>query len=222
MNTPTLSSASVSLEQVDETRRFAEFSRFLADKDRVSRLSLLVASISLLVALVSIGLALYFYCRPIIFVVVDAEGNVIALTGAPFQEARELHVKQAMLATTALLSRNPRGFDQPEFLEAMFSKSALAAAGQLKDAEAREFADRQIQQKPQISRIDAITNHRNEVQVQVVGEVARWGFVQQVPFSDSIPFTLRLVLRSNPDLLRKGQQPLIVENFELTYATPTR
>jgi len=209
-------------DHLDSPPELARFSRFLADKDRVSRLALGVAGVSLFITALAIGLAIYNSQRPVLFVVLDSEANVIPITGAPFAEAKELHVMQAMWATTALLSRNPRGFDQPEFLEGMFSKAAFGAANRVRDLEGREFADRQIQQKPQIGRIDALANHRNEIQVQVTGEVTRWGIVQQAAFTDSIPFTLRLVLRSNPDLLRKRRQPLVVESFNLTYANPNR
>ena len=206
----------------DAAPRHAQFTQFLADKDRVSRMSLGVAVCALIVAALAIGLAIHSSQKPVLFVVLDSEANVIPVTGAPFPEARELHVKEAMLATTALLSRNPHGFDQPEFLEGMFSKAAFAAASRMKEADGREFLENQIQQKVQIGRIDAISNHRDEVQVQVTGEVARWGLVQQAPFTDSIAYTLRLVLRNNPDLLRKHLQPLTVETFQLTYANPNR
>ena len=198
----------------------ARFTEFLASKDRVSRLALSVAAGSLLVATMGVGFAAYSSQRPILFVAIDPNGNWIPVAGSTFPEARELHVKEAMLATTALLSRNPRDFDQPEFIQAMFSKTAITSALRIKAAEAKEFSSRQIQQKPQISRIEAVSNHRDEVQVQVVGEVDRWGLDQQSQFTDSFPFTLRLVLRNNPDLIRQRQQPLVVDSFTLTYASP--
>lgn len=201
---------------------FTRLTQFLADKDRVSRLALTVAAGSLLVAAAAVGLSYHQSQRPVLFVVLDAEANVIPVAGSPFPEAKELHVKEALLASSALLSRNPHGFDQPEVLEALFSKSALEAARKVNEAEGREFAENQIQQKPQIGHIAAISTHGNQVQVQVTGEVARWGFVQQAPFSDSLPFTLDLVLRFNPDLLRQRHQPLIVDHFTLTYAPSTR
>jgi hypothetical protein len=206
----------------DAAPRHAQFTQFLADKDRVSRMSLGVAVCALIVAALAIGCLIHKGNEPDVFVGYDSEGQVFLINGAPFSEAKELHVKVAMLATTVLLSRNPHGFDQPEFLEGMFSKTAFAAATRMKEADGREFLERQIQQKPQIARIDAISNHRDEVQVQVTGEVARWGLVQQAPFTDSIAYTLRLVLRNNPDLLRKRLQPLTVESFHITYASPTR
>ena len=167
-------------------------------------------------------MVIYLLQRPMLFVVLDPEGNVIPVPGAPFPEARELHVMEAMLATTALLSRNPRDFDQPEFLQGMLSAKAFAEAKKMREVDAREFNERQIHQKPQIARIDAIANHRDQVQVQVTGEVSRWGFLQQAPFTDSIPFTLRLSLRHNPDLLRRRQRPLVIESFTLQYENPKR
>ena len=211
-----------SVEPTGGSSRLSQFTQFLVNKDRVTRLALGIAAGATFVAILTSCLAIYCSQRPVIFVVLDSEGNVVAMTGATFPEARDLHVKEAMLATTALLSRNPRGFDQPEFLQAMFSKTAFADANRVKEAEEREFAENQIHQKPQVARVDAIATHQNEVQIQVVGEAMRWGIVRQAPFTDSIPFTLRLVLRHNPDLLRKRHQPLVIENFTLTYAPLTR
>jgi hypothetical protein len=190
---------------------------FLADMGRVARLALGLCIGQLVVTVGALAMVIYLLQRPMLFVVLDPEGNVIPVPGAPFPEARELHVMEAMLATTALLSRNPRDFDQPEFLQGMLSAKAFAEAKKMREADAREFNERQIHQKPQIARIDAIANHRDQVQVQVNGEVSRWGFLQQAPFTDSIPFTLRLSLRHNPDLLRRRQRPLVIESFTLQY-----
>jgi len=195
---------------------------FLADMGRVARLALAVCVGQNVVTFGAVGIVLYLLQRPILFVVMDPEGNVIPVPGAPFPEARELHVMEAMLATTALLSRNPRDFDQAEFLQGMLSAKAFAEAKKMREVDAREFNERQIHQKPQIARIDAIANHRDQVQVQVTGEVSRWGFLQQAPFTDSIPFTLRLSLRHNPDLLRRRQRPLVIESFTLQYENPKR
>lgn len=202
--------------------RWATLGLFLADKERVARLSLRVTVVALVVAVVALAVAVAALNRPPIFVVIDPNGNVIPVPGSPFPEARELHVREALLATSALLSRNPRGFDQSEFLQGMFSAPAYAAAQQVLDADAREFLERQIHQKPQVARIDAIETSSRQVQVQVTGEVTRWGQIQQAPFSDSIPFTLRLVLQHNPDLLRQRHQPLVIESFDLRYASPKR
>ena len=193
---------------------------FLAGKDRLARQALLVAALALLVAALALGLAFSRGRQPVLFVVLDPNGNVILAPGVTFVEAKDLHVQQSLLAATALLLRNPKDFDQPEILQALFSPAALAQARAVKAAEAGEFEARQMQQKPQITRIEAIATRQEEVQVQVTGQLARWGVVQQAPFSDAVPFTLRLVLKPNPDLIRNRRQPVVVTQFTLKYENP--
>ena len=175
MNTPPKSPAPTELIEGPPTT--ARFTQFLASKDRLSRLCLVVATGCLVIAAIAIAFAFQISRQPVLFVLLDPEGNVIPVRGSAFPEAREVHIKMAMLATTALLSRNPKGWDQPEFVQAMFSKTAFATANHIKETEARDFLERQIQQKPQIARIDAISTHNDEVQVEVTGEIARWGFI---------------------------------------------
>ena len=199
-----------------------QLGQFLADKDRVARAALRVTLASLAISIASLAFAGFAFSRPPLFVVVDPNGNVVPIPGTTFPEARDLHVREAMLATTALLSRNPRGLDQPEFLQGMFSPAANQLAQRVLEADAREFNERQIHQKPQVAKIDAVETSSDRIQIQVVGEIVRWGFIQQAPYSDAIPFTLRLTLRNNPDLLRLKLQPFVIDPFELQYATSKR
>src|SRR5262245_13301087 len=108
----------------------SRLSTFLASKDRVARLALLVSAGAMLVAALYLALAIRISSRPIQFVVLNPDGDIIPVVGKPLPEARELHVRMAMLATTALLARNPKDFDQPEVLQGMFSKAALLTANQ--------------------------------------------------------------------------------------------
>ena len=207
-------------ERLDSPHSTFSPAAFLAGKDRLTRLSLWVALAALVVAAVTTVAAWSNARQKVLFVVLDPNGNVIVSPGAPFAEAKELHVQQALLAATALLLRNPKDFDQPEILQALFARSALAQASALKASDAGEFQERQIQQKPRITRIDAIHTRQEEVQVMVTGQLARWGVVQQAPFTEVVPFTLRLVLKPNPDLLRNRRQPTQVTQFTLRYETP--
>src|SRR6266702_2746390 len=45
-----------------------------------------------------------------------------------FQEAKDLHIQQAGLATTAFLDRNPKDFNHPDLLRQIFLKAALQKA----------------------------------------------------------------------------------------------
>ncbi|MGE3312775.1 MAG: hypothetical protein AB7O66_22625 [Limisphaerales bacterium] len=196
--------------------------RFFANKDRLSRLCIGIALANTIVTLSLLGLVQASSQRAVQFVVLDPNGNTIIAPGAPFQEATELHLQQALQATSALLNRHPKDFDQPEVLKALFSRVAFAQANQLKTAEAGEFEERQIEQKCHVTRVDAIGTRQGEVQVQVTGELARWGRIQGVPFVDSVPFILRLDLQFNADLLSNRRQPTLVKHFTLTYEASPR
>jgi hypothetical protein len=193
---------------------------FFAHKDRLARLNSAVALAALVVAGLALVQTLTQARRPVQFVVLDPNGNCLVTLGAPFHEARELHVQQATLATLALLLRNPRDFDLPELQQSLFARSALAQAAALKMADAAEFAARQIRQKPEISRIEAIATRQQEIQIQVSGQLVRTGIVEAAPFTEFVRFTLRLVLTPNPDLLRNRRQPTVVTQFSLKYEPP--
>ena len=195
---------------------------FLAGRDRLARWALLVAALSLACTALSSVLTLTRGQKEVLFVVLDPNGDVFVVPGAKFVEAKELHVQQSLLAATALLLRNPKDFDQLEILQSFCSPTAWTQARALKAAEAGEFEARQMQQKPIITRIEAISTRQSEVQVQVTGQLARWGLVQKASFSEAVPFTLRLVFKANPDLLRNRRQPLVLTQFTLHYDTPAR
>ena len=180
-----------------------------------------MAGLALLVAALTAGMALGRRQPPLLFVVLDPSGNVIVAPGLPFAEARELHSQQSLLAAMALLSRNPKDFDQPELLQTLCSPAALAQARALRSAEASEFESRQIHQKPQVTRIEAITTRQGEVQAELTGLMFRFGTVQQAPFSDAVPFSLRLVLKPNLDLLHNRHQPVVITHFTIRYAPST-
>jgi hypothetical protein len=191
--------------------------RFFANKDRLARLCAAVALVSMAVALGALGIAISMAARPVQYVVLDPAGNAIVAPGAPFEDATQLHVQQALQATVALLNRHPSGFDQPEWLRALFATPALAQADELKAAEAAEFQERQMEQKAHVTRVDAIGTRQGGVQVRVTGQLARWGRIAEVPFVDSLPFMLSMSLRPNPDLLTNRRQPTMVTHFELSY-----
>lgn len=195
---------------------------FLRNRERLSRLLMCLALGSTCVNLLALGLLAASTRRPVIFVVLDPNGNTIVAPGARFEDATELHLQQALLVTSALLTRHPKDFDQPEILKAMCTREALAQASELKAVESKEFQDREIEQKPHVTRVDAISKRQGEVQVQVVGELARFGVVQQAPFSETIPFTLRLDLQHNVDLLRNRRQPTLLKRFVISYEADRR
>jgi hypothetical protein len=191
---------------------------FFAHKDRLARLCATVALVSMGIAGLALALAIPNLGHKPLFVILDAADTPMRGHDAEFQDANKLHVQQAMLATTALLLRNPKDLDQPEVIQTLFSQPAQAQATALKTAESAEFVARQIRQKPEVARIEAIATRQDEVQIEVTGQLVRTGLIKDAAFTEALRFTLRLVLKPNPDLLRNQRQPTLVAQFTLRYA----
>ena len=188
-----------------------------AQKDRLARWCLLTSMASIVCAILSLSTAMKVSKEDIRFVVLDPAGNVFVSPGRAFEDTKELHIEQALLAASALLMRQPNDFDLPELLRTMFSGRALSDAAALKTAESQEFQAKQIHQKPLISRIEALELQPNAVRLQISGQVKRDGIFQDQPFTEVLPFVLEMVLQHNIDLLRNRRQPTLVSQFSLRY-----
>jgi hypothetical protein len=131
-----------------------------------------------------------------------------------FQEAKDLHIQQAGLATTAFLERNPKDFDHADLLKQMFLKSALQKAQDQHTREAVEFRSKQLHQKPEIGRIDILATRENEVLATVSGQVIRIGIFQEKAFTEAFNFKLSLRLLRNPNMAVNGRFPTAVGDFK--------
>lgn len=147
-------------------------------------------------------------------VIIDPAGTYYVSPLLQFQEAKDLHVQQATLATTAFLQRNPKDFDNPDLLRLLFLKPALAKAQDQRTTEAVEFRAKQLHQKSEISRIDILGTRENEILASVTGQVIRVGVFQNKPFTEALPFTLRLRLVRNPNMAANGRFPTAVGDFK--------
>ncbi len=131
-----------------------------------------------------------------------------------FKEAKDLHIQQAGLATTAFLERNPKDFDHADLLKQMFLKSALQKAQDQHTREAVEFRSKQLHQKPEIGRIDILATRENEVLATVSGQVIRTGIFQEKAFTEAFNFKLSLRLLRNPNMAVNGRFPTAVGDFK--------
>ena len=147
-------------------------------------------------------------------VIIDPAGTFYVSPLLKFEEANELHAQQSTLATIALLQRNPKDFDQPEMLRQMYLKSARAKAQTLRTAEDAEFKAKQVHQKPEIARIDVLETRADAVLTQVTGQLIRSGIFQEKAFTEAIPFTLKLKLQRNPNMVENGRFPTAIQDFK--------
>jgi hypothetical protein len=147
-------------------------------------------------------------------VIIDPSGTYYLSPLLQFQEAKDLHVQQATLATIALLERNPKDFDNPDLLKQLYLKPALGKAQDQKGREALEFRSKQLHQKAEIGRIDILTTRENEVLANVSGQVIRTGIFQEKVFTEAFAFSLRLRLLRNPNMAANGRFPTAVGDFK--------
>jgi hypothetical protein len=147
-------------------------------------------------------------------VIIDPAGTYYLSPLLQFSEAKELHVQQAELATMAFLERNPKDFDNADFLKLLFLKPALAKAQDERIKESVEFRAKQLHQKVEIGRIDILATRDSEVLAAVTGQIIRSGIFQDKAFTEAFPFTLQLRLIRNPNMALNGRFPTAVGDFK--------
>jgi hypothetical protein len=147
-------------------------------------------------------------------VIIDPAGTYYLSPLLQFQEAKELHVQQAELATMSFLERNLKDFDNPDLLKLLFLKNAFKKAQDEHISESVEFRAKQLHQKAEIGRIDILATRENEVLAAVTGQIVRSGIFQEKAFTEAFPFTLRLRLVRNPNMALNGRFPTAVGDFK--------
>jgi hypothetical protein len=156
------------------------------------------------------------------FVALTQSGICFVGEGVSLAEARELHEEIAESAATVLLSRGPDGFRAASTLPRLFSPATRMLAEQLRENEQADFKQRQLRQSAEVGHIDVRTSQWSGIEALVTGQLIRTGSLAGQPVNEVVPFTLRLNLSANPDLLRAARYPLIVTTFTLSYESQPR
>ncbi len=197
----------------DRARR-ADPIRVFVDKDRLAKFWFL-AAVAVLVgaAIERIHLARTLKERERV-VIVDPAGTFFVSPLLHFQEARELHAQQSTLAAVAFLERNPKDFDHPDLLKQMFLKQAYEKARSEFTAEEPEFKAKQLHQKAEIAKIDFLETRNDAVLTQVSGQLVRSGVFQERAFTEAVPFTLKLKMLRNPNMVENGRFPTAIQDFK--------
>ncbi len=194
--------------------RHADPIRVFVDKDRLAKFWFL-AAVAVLVgaAIERIHLARTLKERERV-VIVDPAGTFFVSPLLHFQEARELHAQQSTLAAVAFLERNPKNFDHPDLLRQMFLKQAYEKARSEFTAEEPEFKAKQLHQKAEIAKIDFLETRSDAVLTQVSGQLIRSGVFQERAFTEAVPFTLKLKMLRNPNMVENGRFPTAIQDFK--------
>jgi hypothetical protein len=188
--------------------------RVFVDKDRLAKFWFLAAVAVLIGAAIErIHLARTLKEQERV-VIVDPAGTFYVSPLLHFQEARELHAQQCTLAAVAFLERNPKDFDHPDLLRQMFLKQAYEKARSEFTAEEPEFKAKQLHQKAEIARIDFLETRSDAVLTQVSGQLIRSGVFQERAFTEAVPFTLKLKMLRNPNMVENGRFPTAIQDFK--------
>jgi hypothetical protein len=205
--TPTNAAPVSTVPVADPTRIFVE-------KDRLARVWFLVALLILVAAALDRQQLVTKLTRREQVVIIDPAGTYYVSPLLKFEQAAGLHAQQSTWATIALLQRNPKDFDHADLLRQMFLKGAIDKAQALKSVEVLEFKAKQLHQKAEIARIDLLETREDAVLTQVTGQLVRTGVFQEKAFSEALPFTLKLKLRRNPNMVENGRFPTAVQDFK--------
>ena len=188
--------------------------RVFVDKDRLAKFWFLAAVAVLIGAAIErIHLARTLKEQERV-VIIDPAGTFFVSPLLHFQEARELHAQQCTLAAVAFLERNPKDFDHPDLLRQMFLKQAYEKARSEFTAEEPEFKAKQLHQKAEIARIDFLETRSDAVLTQVSGQLIRSGVFQERAFTEGVPFTLKLKMLRNPNMVENGRFPTAIQDFK--------
>lgn len=214
MKTPALNETATGVKPSVAARRAFDPTQLFAQRDRLPWFWFFVAvAVTLVAAFDRYHLISQFKQRERVVIIDPAQTYYISPL-LQFQEARDLHVQQAELATTAFLERNPKDFDHADLLKQMFLKSALQKAQDLRTREAVEFRSKQLHQKPEIARVDILATRENEVLATVTGQVIRTGIFQEKAFTEAFNFKLSFRLIRNPNMAVNGRFPTAVGDFK--------
>lgn len=206
--------AQVKTELARVPKRALNPTKVFVDKDRSAFLWFIVAVLAVVFAAAQPYYLVNKLKQRERVVVIDPAGTYYVSPLLDFQEAKDFHAQQSMLATMALLERNPKGFDSPELLKQTFLKFAYEKALKHNSTEADEFKSKQLHQKPEIAKIDILETREDFVMTQVTGQLIRAGIFEEKAFSEAIPFKLAFKMRRNPDMTKNGRFPTAVSDFK--------
>lgn len=210
---PQLESIPVPHPRPDRPRPPRELMSRFRDRRLLASLVVLLIATN---AIVPISLVWMLY-REQIVVVADEQGNMVIGPGMDFSDASKLHTIAGLMATKALLERNPTGLDTPEMVRNMFVRDAYKKAQAEIAAAMPELGRKDIHQKVEVSSID-VTGVRQAGSVQIyyiktTGQIIRNGRLEGTGIQEVDNFSIQYEMWRNPRLTQNGRYPLVVTNY---------
>ena len=160
-----------------------------------------------------------------IVVVADEGGNMVIAPGLDFRQAAKIHTTCAMLATQALLQRNPTGFDMPEMVGNLFARAGKTKADEELKLALPSLGKKSMHQKVEIESVNVTSvSKRADIQIyyiQVKGQIIRDGNIGGARVREVDQFAVLYEMWRNPRLTENGRYPLVVADYKYEFITPT-
>jgi hypothetical protein len=174
-------------------------------------------------AIVPIALVSLLY-RTQIVLVADEAGNLVIGPGVDFSDANKVHTTSAILATKALLDRNPTGFDMPELVENIYFNKSLRQAQEEVKAALPDLKLKSIHQKAEVAKVEVVSvRQAGKLQIYYInvgGQIVRSGRVAGTAIREVDNFRLQLECWRNPRLNENGRYPLVVAGYSYLQLEP--
>ena len=169
------------------------------------------------------GLGIFAIIQPVMIVqamksreriiIMDESGTFHVSPLLQFEESAPMHDYLISVATNALLSRGPKGADNPPLQKQVFLDKAYKKILAFYSEDDEHFANKKIHQKAEIKSIKVFKTSEKTVLAQVQGQLIRIGTFESRNFTDTKDFSLQMTLYRNPRMSANGRLPLAVLNW---------
>ena len=171
----------------------------------------------------SCGLGILSVIQPILIVeamksreriiIMDEAGTFHVSPALKFEESAPMHDYLSSVSCMALLSRGPKGPDNPPLQKQLFYKKAYDKIEDFYQKEIEHFAKKNIHQKVEIKSIKILKTAEKTVLSRVNGQLIRIGTFEGRKFTDVKDFVLQMTLYRNPRMGANGRLPLLVNQW---------
>ena len=171
------------------------------------------------------GLGVFTIVQPIMIVeamkvkeriiIMDEAGTFHVAPLQKFEAVAPMHDYLVSVASSALLSRGPKGADNPPLQKQLFYKKGFDKIENFYLEEQEHFSKKQIHQKAEIKNIKILKTSEKTVLARAYGQLIRVGTFEDRKFTDVKNFALQLTLYRNPRMGNNGRLPLIVTDWHI-------
>ena len=148
-------------------------------------------------------------------IIMDESGTFHVSPLIHFEESAPMHDYLISVATNALLSRGPKGADNPPLQKQVFLDKAYKKILTFYAEDAEHFANKKLHQKVEVKSIKVLKTSEKTVLAQVRGQLIRIGTFEGRNFTDTKDFSLQMTLYRNPKMSANGRLPLAVLNWAI-------